>query len=73
MWTDVSEELVTSIFRVEEITRVRRRLGRMLIETSPIINPHDATSQKTVFFIATAVTVRAPITPSEIGPKGGEC
>jgi hypothetical protein len=66
--TDVSEERLASIYRVEEITWARKRVfllpWRWRWHVPPkrrfITNPHSATSQKTVFFIVTTMKTSNP-------------
>jgi hypothetical protein len=54
----ITNRRVTCNFRVEEITRARKRKWRwrrhVLVKRLLIINPHGAISQKTAFFIVTA-------------------
>jgi hypothetical protein len=50
--TDVSEERVASIFRVEEIKRAKKSVKLLLTES------HSATSQNTSFFKATLMVIQ---------------
>jgi hypothetical protein len=63
MWTDVSEERITSIFRVENQPRKKRSCSRWLGKISRINSTyglHGAISQKMTTFITTAVRTSDP-------------
>jgi hypothetical protein len=52
LYTDVSEERVASIFRVEDIMRAKKSVRRLQTDW---LHPHGTTSHKMAFFIVTAV------------------
>jgi hypothetical protein len=51
--TDVSEERIVSIIRVTRIGE----LGTLAVTSNRSMLPHGVTSQKTTFFIVTAVRI----------------
>jgi hypothetical protein len=69
--TDVSEECVASIFKVEKLLERRRWRLHVSSKRRFIQDPHCGTSQKTAFFIVTAVKTSDPTEMKSLGTRAG--